>query len=177
MAKVDFSSALRVMQMEAIYRDVDPHNVKFAQDFIDYLATLEFDEGVFAPCDVSVRKMMRAEFLIAWRHLERPDCFLQINPALDRGKYTVFYTYKREDGGVCTALGAAVDAFYHDGKKHCDALAPNAKMHLSCAGDKGMEWLMREINYAGVRAIDPSASYDEAMKMFECGEISQGVGL
>ncbi|MBI6727118.1 hypothetical protein YA0089_26250 [Pseudomonas viridiflava] len=177
MAKVDFSGVLRVMQMEAGYRGVDPHNVKFAQDFIEYLAGLEFDDGVFAPHDVSVRKMMRTEFLIAWRHLERPDCYLQINPALDRGKYTVFYSYKREDGGVCTALGAAVDAFYHDGKKHCDALAPNAKMHLNFAGNKGMEWLMSEINYAGVRAIDPNALHDETMKMFKDGESSQSAVL
>lgn len=172
--KVDFSGTVHLMQMVGRLQKPDPHCAKFAFDFIAHLGTLEFDEGVFAPSDVSVHEGYRNEFRIRWFMRERPDCVLELQPAFDRGNYTVFFSWKDEHGGSSYSLGAAIDCWYHDGKKQVDALAPNAKMLLSIGAEKNMKnWLMERINYFGVRAVDPDATRKELLKGFEDGHVSR----
>lgn len=166
--KVDFSVTTHLMQMVSIVYKPDAHCEKFAYDFIEYLGTLDFDEGVFAPNDVHVQEGYRNEFRIGWRMLERPDCFLELQPALDRGNYTVFYSWKDETGGTSYSLGAAIECWYHDGKNQVDALAPNAKLQFKIGADKNLKnWLIERINYFGVRAVDPDASRRKLLKDFD----------
>lgn len=174
MAKVDFSGTIHLMQMVGMVCKAEEHCAKFAYDFIAYLGTLEFDEGVFAPSDVSIQEGYRNEYRISWRMQERPDCYLELQPAFQRGGYTVFYTWQTENNNRSYSLGAAIDCWYHDGKNQVDALAPNAKLQIATFSKADMkDWLMERINYFGVRAIDPDASRRKLLKAFDNVHVSR----
>lgn len=166
--KVDFSGTTHLMQLVGMVYKPDPHCAKFAYDFIEYLGTLDFDEGVFAPNDVNVQESYRNEFRIGWRMRERPDCFLELQPAFDRGNYTVFFSWKDETGGTSYSLGAAIECWYHDGKNQCDALAPNAVLKIQLLSKDDLKnWMTERINYFGVRAVDPDALRRTYVEGFE----------